>query len=66
MLTGNGKVGDDCSPHNAGCIITTGTPPGVGMGQHPPLYLNEVDVIELGIEKLGAKRNTIGAWNSGS
>jgi 2-keto-4-pentenoate hydratase/2-oxohepta-3-ene-1,7-dioic acid hydratase in catechol pathway len=38
-------------------IITTGTPPGVGMGQKPePWFLNAGDVVELGIEGLGRQR----------
>jgi 2,4-diketo-3-deoxy-L-fuconate hydrolase len=48
-----------------GDIITTGTPPGVGMGKTPPVYLNEGDVIELGIEKLGTQKHTVHAWNHG-
>ena len=37
-----------------GDIITTGTPPGVGLGQKPkPWYLKQGDVVSLGIEKLG-------------
>jgi 2,4-didehydro-3-deoxy-L-rhamnonate hydrolase len=47
----------------AGDIITTGTPPGVGMGMKPPVYLNEGDVIELGIEKLGTQKHTVYPWN---
>ncbi|WP_294334255.1 fumarylacetoacetate hydrolase family protein [uncultured Sphingomonas sp.] len=40
-----------------GDIITTGTPPGVGMGQKPePWYLKAGDVVTLGIEKLGEQR----------
>lgn len=39
-----------------GDIISTGTPPGVGMGQNPPLYLKPGDVMELGIAGLGAQR----------
>lgn len=40
-----------------GDIITTGTPPGVGLGQKPePWYLKAGDVVTLGIEKLGAQR----------
>lgn len=42
-----------------GDVITTGTPPGVGMGQKPPLFLKEGDVVALGIEKLGAQRQRI-------
>jgi 2-keto-4-pentenoate hydratase/2-oxohepta-3-ene-1,7-dioic acid hydratase in catechol pathway len=36
-----------------GDIISTGTPPGVGMGQKPPLYLKDGDKIHLGIAGLG-------------
>lgn len=39
-----------------GDVISTGTPPGVGMGMKPPVYLRAGDVIELGIEGLGAQR----------
>ena len=39
-----------------GDIITTGTPPGVGLGQKPPFYLTDGDVMELSIEGLGQQR----------
>jgi 2-keto-4-pentenoate hydratase/2-oxohepta-3-ene-1,7-dioic acid hydratase in catechol pathway len=39
-----------------GDIISTGTPPGVGMGMKPPVFLKAGDVMELGIEGLGAQR----------
>ncbi len=39
-----------------GDIISTGTPPGVGMGQKPPHYLKAGDVMELSIEGLGTQR----------
>ncbi|HEV2597867.1 fumarylacetoacetate hydrolase family protein [Sphingopyxis sp.] len=48
-----------------GDIITTGTPPGVGMGKSPQVWLKEGDVIELGIEKLGAQKHKVIAWNDG-
>lgn len=49
-----------------GDIITTGTPPGVGMGQKPePVYLKAGDVVELGIEKLGQQRQDFVAWKAG-
>jgi len=42
-----------------GDIITTGTPPGVGMGKKPtPRYLRPGDVVRLGIEKLGEQQQT--------
>ena len=39
-----------------GDIISTGTPPGVGLGFDPPQYLKAGDVIELGIDHLGTQR----------
>ncbi|MEH6605126.1 MAG: fumarylacetoacetate hydrolase family protein, partial [Pseudomonadales bacterium] len=42
-----------------GDVITTGTPPGVGLGQIPPVYLNVGDVIELGIEGLGRQKQRV-------
>lgn len=42
-----------------GDVISTGTPPGVGLGQKPPLYLNEGDVIELGIEGMGTQKQVV-------
>lgn len=45
-----------------GDVISTGTPPGVGMGQKPdPIYLNPGDVMELGIQGLGQQRQVVGA-----
>nr|WP_316651026.1 fumarylacetoacetate hydrolase family protein [uncultured Gellertiella sp.] len=44
-----------------GDIISTGTPPGVGMGKKPPRYLKAGDVVELGIEGLGNQRQAIAA-----
>lgn len=40
----------------AGDLITTGTPPGVGMGMNPPQYLKNGDVVELSVESLGKQR----------
>ncbi|MFH6781227.1 fumarylacetoacetate hydrolase family protein [Methylobacterium sp. MA0201] len=46
-----------------GDIITTGTPPGVGMGMKPdPVFLKAGDVMTLGIEKLGEQRQDVTAW----
>ncbi|PDT52804.1 MULTISPECIES: fumarylacetoacetate hydrolase family protein [Sinorhizobium] len=42
-----------------GDIISTGTPPGVGMGFKPPQYLKGGDVIELGIEGLGTQKQMV-------
>ena len=44
---------------NPGDIVTTGTPPGVGMGMKPPKFLNAGDIVTLGIDGLGAQRQTI-------
>ena len=44
---------------NPGDIITTGTPPGVGMGMKPPVFLKKGDVMTLGIEGLGEQRQEV-------
>jgi 2-keto-4-pentenoate hydratase/2-oxohepta-3-ene-1,7-dioic acid hydratase in catechol pathway len=49
-----------------GDLITTGTPPGVGSGKKPPVYLKPGDVMDLGIEKLGAQRQRVVAFGSSS
>jgi 2,4-diketo-3-deoxy-L-fuconate hydrolase len=41
-----------------GDVITTGTPPGVGSGMKPPVFLKAGDVMTLGIEKLGDQKQT--------
>lgn len=47
-----------------GDLINTGTPPGVGLGQKPPLYLKEGDVMELEIEGLGKQTQAVVSYNS--
>ncbi|MEP9369866.1 fumarylacetoacetate hydrolase family protein [Xanthobacter sp. VNH20] len=42
-----------------GDIITTGTPPGVGLGMKPPRYLKAGDVMRVGIEGLGEQQQTV-------
>ncbi|MGV8838434.1 fumarylacetoacetate hydrolase family protein [Cellvibrio sp.] len=42
-----------------GDVISTGTPPGVGLGQKPPIYLNEGDVVELGIQGMGVQKQVV-------
>jgi 2,4-didehydro-3-deoxy-L-rhamnonate hydrolase len=42
-----------------GDVISSGTPAGVGLGQHPPTYLRAGDVVELGIEGLGRQRQQV-------
>jgi len=46
-----------------GDIISTGTPPGVGLGQKPPVYLRPGNVIRLGIDGLGEQRQEVVAWS---
>jgi 2,4-didehydro-3-deoxy-L-rhamnonate hydrolase len=48
----------------AGDIVTTGTPPGVGLGQKPPKYLQIGDRVRLGIDKLGQQQQLVVACNS--
>lgn len=48
----------------SGDIISTGTPPGVGLGQKPPVYLREGQVMELEIEGLGRQRQRTVAWDA--
>ncbi len=43
----------------AGDLIDTGTPPGVGMGMDPPTYLTPGDVVTLGIDGLGSQRQEL-------
>ena len=45
-----------------GDIISTGTPPGVGLGKIPPKYLKKGDVINLGVEGLGEQSQKIRSW----
>jgi 2-keto-4-pentenoate hydratase/2-oxohepta-3-ene-1,7-dioic acid hydratase in catechol pathway len=42
-----------------GDIVTTGTPPGVGLGQKPPIYLEPGDVVRLGIDRLGEQQQLV-------
>ncbi|MBG6208119.1 2,4-diketo-3-deoxy-L-fuconate hydrolase [Labrenzia sp. EL_126] len=42
-----------------GDVISTGTPPGVGMGQKPPVYLKGGEVMRLGIDKLGVQTQNV-------
>ena len=42
-----------------GDIVTTGTPPGVGMGKKPPLYLKSGDEMRLGIDYLGNQNQRV-------
>jgi len=46
----------------AGDVISTGTPPGVGLGMTPPTYLKAGDVVTLGIDGLGEQRQDVVAY----
>jgi 2-keto-4-pentenoate hydratase/2-oxohepta-3-ene-1,7-dioic acid hydratase in catechol pathway len=46
-----------------GDIISTGTPPGVGLGQRPPVYLRPGNRIRLGVEGLGEQAQTVVPFN---
>ena len=46
-----------------GDLISTGTPPGVGMGQKPPVYLRHGDIVRLGIAGLGEQQQQVYAWD---
>jgi 2,4-diketo-3-deoxy-L-fuconate hydrolase len=46
----------------AGDLISTGTPAGVGHGSKPPRYLKPADVVEMGITGLGVQRHTVVDW----
>ena len=48
-----------------GDVITTGTPPGVGLGMKPPQYLKTGDVITLGIDGLGEQKQKVVAFKKG-
>ena len=49
-----------------GDVITTGTPPGVGMGKKPPRFLKAGDTVSLGIEGLGQQAQRVVAWKKAS
>ena len=65
MIFGVAKLVSYCSEFmqlQPGDIITTGTPPGVGMGMKPPVFLKPGDVMRLGIEKLGEQTQQVRGW----
>jgi 2-keto-4-pentenoate hydratase/2-oxohepta-3-ene-1,7-dioic acid hydratase in catechol pathway len=45
-----------------GDVISTGTPPGVGLGMNPQVYLKDGDVLELGIKGLGSSKQKVRAY----
>jgi ureidoglycolate lyase len=48
-----------CMSLQPGDVIATGTPPGVGQGMKPPLYLKAGDRVRLGVEGLGIQEQTV-------
>ena len=48
-----------------GDLISTGTPPGVGMGQKPPVFLKPGDEMRLWIQGLGEQRQQVYSWDEG-
>ena len=68
MIFGVAKLVSYCSRYMTllpGDIITTGTPPGVGMGTKPePVFLKPGDVMNLGIQGLGEQRQDVVAYPS--
>ena len=46
-----------------GDIISTGTPPGVGLGQKPPVYLRPGNRMRLGVEGLGEQQQQVVSWD---
>ena len=70
MIFGVKNIVSYCSKFmtlRAGDVISTGTPPGVGMGQKPqPWYLKAGDVMRLGIAGLGEQQQTCVPWRPGA
>jgi 2-keto-4-pentenoate hydratase/2-oxohepta-3-ene-1,7-dioic acid hydratase in catechol pathway len=51
----------ECTTLDAGDLIATGTPGGVGMAHKPPIWLRPGDIVEVEIERLGVLRNQVAA-----
>jgi 2-keto-4-pentenoate hydratase/2-oxohepta-3-ene-1,7-dioic acid hydratase in catechol pathway len=65
MIFSVARLVADCSQYvllQPGDIITTGTPPGVGLGMKPERYLKPGDVMRLGIEGLGIQQQRVSRW----
>jgi 2-keto-4-pentenoate hydratase/2-oxohepta-3-ene-1,7-dioic acid hydratase in catechol pathway len=65
MIFGIAKLVADVSQYMTllpGDVITTGTPPGVGLGMKPPQYMHPGDVVTLGIQGLGEQRQKVVAF----
>ncbi|MDM7458336.1 MAG: fumarylacetoacetate hydrolase family protein [Paracoccus sp. (in: a-proteobacteria)] len=68
MVFGPAQIVAYCSRFatlHPGDLITTGTPPGVGMGQKPPVYLRAGQVMRLGIDGLGIQTQRVLAADAG-
>ncbi len=66
MVFGVAKIVSNLSEYMTlmpGDVISTGTPPGVGLGFKPPRYLKPGDVVELGVEGLGQQRQELKSWS---
>jgi 2-keto-4-pentenoate hydratase/2-oxohepta-3-ene-1,7-dioic acid hydratase in catechol pathway len=67
MIFGIAKLVSDVSQYMTllpGDVVTTGTPPGVGLGMKPPQYMHPGDVVSLGIQGLGEQRQKVVAFKS--
>jgi 2-keto-4-pentenoate hydratase/2-oxohepta-3-ene-1,7-dioic acid hydratase in catechol pathway len=47
-----------------GDVITTGTPPGVGLGMKPPKFLKAGDSMRVGIDGMGVQEQMVIAWKA--
>ncbi len=67
MIFGVAQLGADVSRYmtlEPGDVVTTGTPPGVGLGMKPPQFLKVGDTVELGIEGLGTQMQKVVAFKA--
>jgi 2-keto-4-pentenoate hydratase/2-oxohepta-3-ene-1,7-dioic acid hydratase in catechol pathway len=65
MIFSVAKIVSDTSQYvvlQPGDVITTGTPPGVGLGMKPPQFLKSGDVMRLGVEGLGVQEQRVVRW----
>jgi len=65
MIFSVAKIVSDASQYvvlQPGDVITTGTPPGVGLGMKPPQFLKSGDVMRLGVEGLGVQEQRVVRW----
>ena len=65
MIFSVAKIVSDTSQYvvlQPGDVITTGTPPGVGLGMKPPQFLKSGDVMRLSVEGLGVQEQRVVRW----